>query len=32
MATKLAETMNKTVIIIHEPSIIFLKTMLALCQ
>ena len=32
MATKLAETMNKTVIIIHKPFIFFLKTVLALYQ
>ena len=30
MATKLAETMNKTVVIIHNPFILFLKTVLAL--
>ena len=32
MATKLAETMNKTVIIIHKPFIFFLKPVLALYQ
>ena len=32
MATKLAETMNKTEIIIHKPFIFFLKTVLALYQ
>ena len=32
MATKLAETMNKTVIIIHKPFIFSLKTVLALYQ
>ena len=32
MATKLAETMNKTVTIIHKPFIFFLKTVLALYQ
>ena len=32
MASKLAETMSKTVIMIHKPFIFFLKTVLALCQ
>ena len=32
MATKFAETMNKTVIIIHKPFIFFLKSVLALYQ
>ena len=32
MATKIAETMNKTVIIIHKPFEFFLKTVLAFYQ